>query len=81
MLKEDRIMGFIAWIIFIIIAYTILVVLAGMLFIGLVFVVYAIVKYFKNGADVNARSPDGETALQKINKDIEYYEPDSYRYD
>ncbi len=35
----------------------------------------------KNGADVNARYPDGETALQKINKDIENYGPDGYRYD
>ncbi len=35
----------------------------------------------KNGADVNARYSDGETALQKLNKDIEYYGPDGYRYD
>ncbi len=35
----------------------------------------------KNGADVNARYSDGETALQKLNKDIDYYGPDGYRYD
>lgn len=35
----------------------------------------------KNGADVNARYQDGETALQKLNADIEYYGPDGYRYD
>lgn len=35
----------------------------------------------KNGADVNARYADGETALQKLNKDIDYYGPDGYRYD
>ncbi len=35
----------------------------------------------KNGADVNARYSDGQTALQKLNKDIDYYGPDGYRYD
>ncbi len=35
----------------------------------------------KNGANVNARYQDGETALQKLNNDIDYYGPDGYRYD
>ncbi len=35
----------------------------------------------KNGADVNARYSDGQTALQKLNDDIDYYGPDGYRYD
>lgn len=34
----------------------------------------------KNGADVNARYQDGQTALEKLNSDIEYYGPDGYRY-